>query len=425
MAHTTASPHSAGLAAACLALTAVCASAQDDLRDKVTMTGGRVVEGRVQVPTAPDELLVLQGGKRVRVPRAKVSEIALVADKVREFFSRRQQHRDSKRALGYLADWARTNELPGLARLQAMELVLLDDNDERMHEALGHRRRGGKWLWQHDDRWRDRETLFEEMLEHPLRLVGERFELVCDAGLLTNVRALLDLEHMAVVFYDRLGRDLQLQEVLERIEIRTYRNATVFPKWGFRPRPYFVPQPHGDVGHTFYSGPSPTRPELLFFVGTQGLLYRSMIGQVDRQDNRDRACAWLEVGLGMHMQMLMQGDAGFAAPAPKRHLDLHALTALNRGYRLTHPVHLPMYASFYLTDDTATATNWAGAAMFTTWLLDESAKPNRRPEFLRYIRAALADRQGDSSSAFDKIMGQRIEEFDEPWRAWLDEVSRN
>jgi len=403
-----------------LCLMALC-TAQNDVRDRVTLATGKVVEGRVATPYALDEILIQDGGKRTRVPLAKIAGFDTVAAKVVAFFERRHRHQKSRRALRYLVDWAEQNQLPGLARLQAMELVLLDDTDARMHEFLGHRMRSLQWQWRVHGKWQTRHKLLDTIADKPMRLLGERFALTCDAGLLENVRALLDLEFLAVTWFDRFGKDLDLREVLEPIEVRTFRNVDEFPKWGFRPRPYFEPPPHSDLGRTFYSGPAPERPDDLFFLGMQGLLYRTMIGEGNPQNSRGRVCAWLEVGLGMHMQKVMQGPAGFARPGKPQRLDLVALRALGRGYRLTHLVHLPMYASFYLTDDSSTATNWAAASMFTTWLLDPKNPLQTRTQFLAYIRAALHDRQGDSSTTFDRIMERAIEEFDAPWHTWLNE----
>jgi hypothetical protein len=121
----------------------------------------------------------------------------------------------------------------------------------------------------------------------------------------------------------------------------------------------------------------------------------------------------------MLMQHTMDGPPGFAAPGPLRAQDLQALQALGRGYRLTHLLHLPMYSAYYLADDTDTAINWAASTMFVAWLLQPDNQPPTRAPFLRFVRASLGDRKGDSSSAFDKIMGRRIEAFDEPWREWL------
>jgi hypothetical protein len=100
-----------------------------------------------------------------------------------------------------------------------------------------------------------------------------------------------------------------------------------------------------------------------------------------------------------------------------------AWTSYARGYKLTHLLHLPVYGSFYLTDDTDTVTNWAAATMFVAWLADEGNPLKTREPFLRLVRASLAERKGDSSTAFDKIMGKRVEELDEPWREWLGKVA--
>ena len=125
----------------------------------------------------------------------------------------------------------------------------------------------------------------------------------------------------------------------------------------------------------------------------------------------------------MVMQNTMQGDAGFAAPGDLRRQDLQALTALGRDYRITHLLHLPMYSAFYLMDDTATAVNWSAATMFVTWLLEPDNTPRTREPFLRFVRAALGERKGDSSSLFDKLMGVRVEDLEAPWRAWLAQTA--
>lgn len=395
------------------------APAQDDLRDRLTLRDGKLVHGRVQVPAAPDELVLLQGGKRVRVPRAEVAAADLVGERIREFGARRVRMKDSPKAQAYLVDWAHRHELPGLARAQAMLLALDDDGHEAAHEFLGHKRTGKSWTWDLDGRSVARDQLEAALARKPFEIAGERFVLRCDAGLRAGVAALLDLEYMAAVFFARFGEPLQLREVLEPIRVATWRSADPFPKWGFRPLPYYQPPPHGDEARTFYAGVAPGRPQRLFFVGTEALLYRTLIGEVDRADDRDRICAWLEVGLGMLMENTMDGPPGYAAPGPLRAQDLQALQALGRTLRITQLIHLPMYSGFYLMDDTPTTIHWAAATMFVAWLLDPDNVPATREPFLRFVVAALRERQGDSSSAFDKAMGRRIEELEEPWTKWL------
>ena len=399
--------------------------AQDDLRDHLTLTDGRVVHGRILDPFAADKVTLLQGGRRQRILRTEIQSIDRVGDRVQAFFERRLRMKDQPKAQQYLIDDADKAGLPGLARLQALWLVLNDDTNVHAHEFLGHQRTAKGWLWPHDGKRMTREQLETSLADKPLRLVGERFALRCDAGLRTNVAALLDLERLGVAWHDRFGGDLGLREVLHPIEVFAHRNRETFPKWGFRPAPFYSPAPHGDLARTFYDGPAPERPERLFFVGTHALLYHTLIGEVNRQDERDRVCAWLEIGLSMRMELSMHGPAGFAEPGPLRAQDLQALAALGRSYRLTHLLHLPMYGSFYLTDDTATAVNWSAATMFTAWLLDPDNQPATRPDFIAFVRAALGERKGDSSSLFDRVMGKRIEEFEAPWRTWLEKTAGN
>ncbi|MBL8753890.1 MAG: hypothetical protein JNK15_11385 [Planctomycetes bacterium] len=391
---------------------------QDDQRDNVTRTDGKVVQGRVVEPFAATEIVVLQGGRRVRIPRAEVATMDLVGDRLAAFCERRVRQKDSRKAQSFLVDHAKVQGLAGMARLQAMWLALQDD-DEAAHTFLGHQKGPKGWLWEHDGKKHTREQLELVLQKQPLRLVGERFALTCTAGLATNVGALLDLESAGAHWFARFGKDLGLAEVLQPIEVHAARNVDEFQKWGFRPLPYFVPPPHGDVARTFYSGPQPVRPERLFFVGAQGLLYRTLIGEANGRDDRDRVCAWLEIGLGMWLENSMQGPNGMAAPTEPRGLDVQSLQALGRGYRLTHLLHLPMYGSYYLTDDTATATNWSAATTFVAWLLEPDNQPVTREPFLKFVRTALKERKGDSSSAFDKAMGLRVEDLDEPWRKWL------
>lgn len=399
--------------------------AQDDLRDKVTRRDGREVAGRVLDPFAEGEITVMQGGKRVRVEKKDVAQLDLVRDRIKAFCERRVRLKDNKKAQQLLVGDAHAQGLPRLARLQALWLVLQDDGDEKAHEYLGHTKGAKGWLWELDGKRVTKEQYEAALLKQPVVLTGERFALRCDVDLATNVNALLDLEQLAVAWFDQFGADLGLREVLEPIQVVAFRNADVFPKWGFRPLPYYVPHPHGDQARTFYAGPKPERPERLFFVGTEALLYHTMIGEIDRTNDRDRVCAWLEVGFGMWMESTMQGPAGFAAPGPRRAQDVLAQQAMSRGYRLTHLLHLPMYGSFYLTDDTATAVNWSAAAMFVAWLLEKDNQPPTRAPFLQYAIAALRDKKGDSSSLFDKLMGRAIEDLDEPWRQWLAKTSGN
>lgn len=395
------------------------APGQQDRRDRLIRRDGKEVTGRLLTPHAADELLVVQGGKRTRVPRSEIAQFTLVADAAREFCQRRIALQNQPRGQWLLVEWAEAHGLPGLARAQALLLVLDDDRHEAAHEFLGHRRSPKGWLWELRGKRLLREQYEAALLDKPLELVGERFAVVADAGLRANVAALLDLEHLAVVFHEQLGVLLGAQESLTPIRVVCSRNDQVFPRWGFRPVPYYVPAPHGDEARTFYAGANPTRPEKLFFVGAHALLYRTLIGDLRMEDDRERVCPWLEIGLSSWFQNLMQGPAGFAAPGSSPTLDLQALTALARQQRLTQLLHQSMYTGYYLGDELQRTLHWSAATMFATFLLDPTNVPRTREPFLEFVRQALVERKGDSSTAFDKAMGRRAEEFEEPFTRWL------
>ncbi len=72
-------------------------------------------------------------------------------------------------------------------------------------------------------------------------------------------------------------------------------------------------------------------------------------------------------------------------------------------------------------DDTPTAIHWSASTMLVTWLLEKDNRPPTREPFLNYIRQALGEKKGDSSSLFDRAMGRRIEEMEKPWMEWLEQ----
>jgi hypothetical protein len=394
---------------------------QDDLRDVVRLANGKELRGRIVDPHAPAELLLAQGGKRIRVDRTQIVASELVGDRVREFLDRRLSLRSSVNGQWILVEWAQANGLPGLARVQATDLALRSD-DERAHTFLGHRKKGAQWLWPHDGRWLSREDLDGALGKAPMVLRGERFELRCDGSLATNVAALLDLERLGDWMHATLGADLQLRENLQPVRVATWRNGAAFPKWGFRPSPYYVPDPHGDEARAFFI--LPDRPYKLFLVGAHALLYHGMIGSVDPRDERDRVCAWLELGLASYAEASLGGDPGFATAFPQPGLEISALQAEARSFKLVNLLHLPMYTGFYQVDNAETDTWWHVAAMFTRFLLDP-ATPAQRTAFFAFARKSLIERKGDSSSVFDAAMGKRVEELEAPFRTWLRKLAGN
>lgn len=406
------------LFATSLACAREVAAQEQDLRDLVVQKDGKETQGRIAHPFANGPLVLLQGNKRVRIDRESIATTDDVAQRLAEFFRRRQKLHDKPAAQRLLFEWASSRGLDRMARLHAMEHCLRSD-DSFGHEALGHERRAGVWLWPHQGRQLTLEQLENALANDPLVLVGERFSVRIDGNLLGGVRALLDLERMGVHWMSEFGEALQLDEALQPVLVDVRASATGFQKWGFRPMPWHEPKPHGDVSRTFYASPMQARPQRLFFVGAHGLLYRTLVGETNSRDDRDRVCAWLEIGLSMAMETTMQGDAGWAEPGPARAQDLWAAQTLAREIDLPRLLSQPMFGGFYLLDDAATQTNWSLATTFTLWALRRDATPPMRDRFLAYVRSALGNRRSESTTAFERAMGKKVQEFATPFREWL------
>jgi len=409
----------AALLSALLGLSAAL-PAQKDLRDEVRLKNGQTIAGRIYNPHDPDSLTVRIGGKRERFSRTQVAATTSVQQNLAELLDRRRQHPDNTRLRWILAEWAQSRELPEMAQLLALELVLEDPDHTAAHEMLGHRRSARGWLWQHDGQWLTRDQLELTILDwnDALHLESEHWRLVFDAGLLEGVRALFDLEHLYQYWHETFGAELQLHEALgQKMEVRVRRNDSDFPRWGQEPKPYFTPDPFGDVAETFYPALQPTRPAGLFFVGTQHILYHCLMADQRVRGPRDRICAWLEVGLGRYADQVMRGDAGQAVGVRPAKLDpVDAANALAWPGSIENLIHVPMYAGFYMRGEYVTDTNWGAASSLTAFLMDHpDADVQKR--FRAYVRAALAGGAGDSSRAFDEAMEQKIETFQQPWRA--------
>ncbi|GAB4148841.1 MAG: hypothetical protein Fur0037_17140 [Planctomycetota bacterium] len=388
-----------------------------DLRDRVVLRSGKELRGRVLSLPGADPLLLVQGGKRIRVPKAELSSVDTVEGRLREFLRLRAERAGNQRAEWILAEWARSRGLDAMARLAALSILMRDDAHGDAHAFLGHRNQKGIWLWPRGGEWLPRERLLAELADHPLEIRSEHFATRVSAGLQQGVSALFDLERLYGFWFEQYGEALALQHVAEPMRIDFWPNRDSFPRWGQRPLPYYTPDPFGDLARSFHG--EGERPELLFFAGTQCILYHAMAGNPRMAHERDRLCPWLEIGLGMLAESVMKGPPGRAEPGPPRRQNVLAMQALGRSHELGNLTHLPLYEGFYQTDDTASAVAWSESAMFVAFLLDPSNDPPTRERFLDFARQAIGERKGDSSTLFDRALGRRIEEFEKPFADWL------
>lgn len=404
----------------CLGLCA--AAAGQDLRDRVELKDGSEVRGRVVTPFAPDEVLVVQGGKRVRVPREQIDEIRTITLDIATVLDKRRDAKKNARFHWMIAEWAATKELHAMARLQVLTTVLLDPTHAEAHAMLGHREHPRKgWLWPVGSRW----MTLDEAEEHhskwgrALELESEHFSIRTNAGYAAAVDTLVDLEQMYVFLLVEYGEALQLREAVDPMKIAVYRDEESFPARSEAAIPYFEPRPFTDTGWTFVRTPG-ARPFELFTVGTQMVLYRCLANDVNVQFPQDRLCAWAELGFGRFVQSRLSGDPGAAEAGPPV-MDAWELDLARnfREYRLPNLLHLTLRDHFYGTLRGGPNVHWASAHAFVQFLMDPTDDPKRPGRFLEFLRLALRQGKGDSSSAFDDALGTRVEELEAPFDAWL------
>jgi hypothetical protein len=393
--------------------------AQDDLRDTVTLRNGNVVRGRILEPYAPDELLVVQGGRRIRVPRKEVASTETLRDRLHEFLKRRATAPDNATWQWLAVEWAVNRELRAMAVLQAHTVLAIDPDHANARAFLGHVRSGNAWRMQRKGVWYGEAQLetFHSEWGHPLVLESEHFRIRTNAGTRRAVDALFDLEALYVWWFDEFGAALRPREVLQPMDVFVWSQIDKFPGWTEMRIPYFIPAPYDDTGYTFFE-PGNERPKDLFGIGLQHILYRSLAYDTDAGSRKNRRCAWLELGLAQWVDAVFVGPPGraVAGPPPPFSSESARLVEEQKRYELKHLLHRHVRDSFYAAVSTATPIDWAYAHAFTTFLMEDSAT---RALLMEYLRQALRETKGDSSSLFDKVMQRRIETFERPFAEWL------
>jgi hypothetical protein len=406
----------------------------DDARDTITLADGKVLRGRVERRNDDDEILLLERGKRRRVDNARVKSVATVRDLVREFLTERAQGDDSAAFQWQMAEWADQKQLWGMARLCAHATLARDPDHAAAHERLGHKKGAKGWMWPVRSRWMTA-AKFEEYtsdIGHGLELDSESFKVVTNAGLRRGTDALFDLERLAVSLLDEYGKPLRLAEVVRPLQVTIYSDRERFPGISSERIPYFVPTPHDDRSYLYFEGTA-DRPTDLITVGTQHLLYRTLVGDADPGGPLERFCAWLEIGFGRWMESRFRGPAGRGEVGdPVLDPGLVVLNVRGRRYSLPNLLHLTLRDHFYTGGSlhesigrTRNDVHWASVQSFVHFLMDDKANPGMAARLLDFLRAALGNAKGDSSRAFDRAMGRPVEDFEQPFRDWLDKQLTN
>jgi hypothetical protein len=265
--------------------------------------------------------------------------------------------------------------------------------------------------------------------QHPWQIDSEHFRVQCNVDLRRVLDAVWDLERFHVAWFDRFGEALRMYEVVgDKMEVHIWGDPERFPGMSTVPgrrkgkNPYFR---HGggkggepEVSCTYFADATATRPTRLFEVMTTHLLYRT-VADDPNISSYYRAGAWGEHGLGQYLERSVTGPAGAAA------LGAWRIDAANGRLVLAAPTrdlhHVTQYDTkkYFGSVTNESELEWAAAELAVAYMLEAGQANGLRAGFLGYMQEVVRNMMGSSSVVLDRHLGRSIEEFDEPWRAWI------
>jgi len=426
-------------------------------RDRIVLKNGKEERGVVIEDTNPARVvLLLDGNRRREFPREEVERVDKLRDRQAAFFGVRRPGLDGDQEWQLVEDAQRAG-LPDLARLQAWRVLLADPTHAGAHELLGHRRSGGDWEWELDGKLVSQKRFEERSRDWNSRLVLEsgHFVLETDAGLARATEVLFDLEGLYLWWMQHLGPFLHPTEDVdepreEKMTFLVHKNLASFQPISQR-EPYYDPsglettsKGGTNVARTFYV-PDAERPEELFELGAQALIYSTLLlgetkgGKPELQLRR--SAYWVEIGLAHWVALHAGGKPGFPEfqipftgafrlDFDTARLSLDPVSAphplANQRYELTNLIGLGY--DYFVGNSSNIPLAKARCASFVAFLLEtnpdvykgKKAVGKGRDGLWYYFREVYGTPTASSSSAFDDGFNDgKLESLEEAWKAWV------
>ncbi|MFY9342092.1 MAG: DUF1570 domain-containing protein [Planctomycetota bacterium] len=399
----------AGLAAFVAAAGGVRAQTTE-ARDTVILVSGKELKGRVVRVTAKQ--VVLRVGSVDRpIQRAEVKQIVSVASKHRELLARwRDTNTDDVHALLTLAKDAGAGGLPHETRLFLWYAALQRRDDRTIHEQLGNRQRGGKFLVAIGDRqvpFAEADALGKDFA-NAWQLRSEHFALRCAAGLRIGLDTLLELEAFYWMFHELFGEALELFELVEAIDVRVHRTREQMPNLSNTVGAYFAVDER-----TLYTFAEGGRAYGLEHEATHALLHFFFERAAK---SRGALPAWLDEGWAEYMNGRVNPRApGKPVLRERSVIGSHSQLLATLPAEDRYGVHRLL--NFKYTD--FGASSGQGAKYAQSWALFrwlfEHQDPAVRALFTGYLREA-AEGQGQAST-FRRIFARMERELETaPWK---------
>ena len=203
-----------------------------DERDRVVLKSGKEVRGRILL-VDEQRVLLRRSGRDQEFPRADVTSTESVRDALSSLL---EDARPAKLArvdeLELLAARAEECGLAGEAESLRWRMLRLDPASEAAHTALGHRRRGGRFVVPLDGR----QVGFDERVAaardwgSAWNFRSLHYELRTNLPLEEALDLLLELERLYTFFFALLGPELGLREVCTPMRFHVHADRASYPE---------------------------------------------------------------------------------------------------------------------------------------------------------------------------------------------------
>jgi len=426
-------------------------------RDTVELTNGKKEHGVLIEAFGPEHFVLLHdGNNRDEIPRANVARLDFLRERLERFMARRKPGASASEQWD-LVDEALAAGLAHMARLQAYRVLTDDAGHAAAHEFLGHKKSGDDWRWRLDGKSFSAEKFREASLEWKSRLVleSEHFVVQTDCGLKRALDVLFDLEALYLWWMKYVGPEVRAAEDVDdppreklTIYVHKSKDAPNFQALDSMREPYYDPTGENttekggiNLARTYFT-PEGYRPEMLFELGTQGLIYSTLVlGKVKGAPTPDmkRLSFWAELGLAYWVGRHCGGEPGFAEiRAPFRqpfgvdsNTARRSLEPVSPGHDLrktrnevTNLIGLKWQNLVGIHADILPTR--ARCATFLSFLLEENRelvkrnKPvgNTRAGLWHYFREVYGTPRAHSSDAFNEGMGAEVETLEQDWKDW-------
>jgi PAS domain-containing protein len=377
--------------------------------DVVELKDGSKVEGRV-VYDGPKRVVVLNGSREREIERSKVASVKSAANDLAAVLAEvpRIGLEDTAKLLE-LASRCRALGLEGEAKLLAYSVLGIDPASAAAHELCGHEMRGEKWTVREDGKKFTFDKLQEVRKDFGNAWIFHttHFELRTNLPLRRASAIALELELHYRAFFDAIGRELELYEVVEPMKAQVHAESGSYPEVSSRTG-YFSA---GD--NTLYVlEQGGATAGVIAHEATHQMLYNTA---VKTKGGRGAIPQWFNEGFAEYMAASRSGAEGRASYSLGARHERHF--AVHRDAK--KPYDFSRVLTFEAEDFSASSKadlKYAQAYTLVHFCLHGQGELHRRG-FFEFLRGAYLGRS--SMTDFKDALAIKEREFEPTWHEYV------